>query len=212
MQHGPILVANNLFLSHKAFTMNSQGIAFVHNLVAGRITSDHGDKRVTPFQRAHSTAPGGMYAANEGDSGDDRFYNNLFAAPCNLQVMDNSALPCFAAGNVFTRGTQPSKFDAAPVLAADFNPGVTLTQKTDGWYLTLAEDNAWRAEAKGKRVTTKLLGRAKVSGCAYENTDGSRWRSNTDYLGEKRKGKNPSPGPFEKVTAGRQEIKVWPLP
>ncbi|HTA30069.1 MAG TPA: right-handed parallel beta-helix repeat-containing protein, partial [Candidatus Cybelea sp.] len=64
MQHGPIFVANNLLLSHKAFTMNSQGIAFVHNLIAGQIVSDHGDMRVTPFQLAHSTALDGMYPAH----------------------------------------------------------------------------------------------------------------------------------------------------
>lgn len=211
MQHGPILVANNLLLSHKAFVMNSQGIAFVQNLIAGRIASDHGDTRVTPFQLAHRTAPGGMYPANQGDSGDDRFYNNLFVAPCNLGVMDNAALPCFAAGNVFTEGARPSKFDADPVLATNFDPGVTLTQKPDGWYLRLAEDDAWRAEAKCKLVTTRLLGRAKVSGCAYENADGSPLRVNADYFGGKRNGKNPFPGPFEISGGETQTFKVWPL-
>ncbi len=151
-----------------------------------------------------------MYPANEGDSGDDRFYNNIFTAPCNLHVMDNSALPCFAAGNVFTEGTQPSKFDTDPVLAPDFNAGVALIQKAGSWYLTLAEDNVWRNEAKCKLVTTKLLGKTEISGCAYENADGSQLRINTDYFGEKRKGKNLFPGPFEKVATGPQEIKVWP--
>jgi alpha-L-arabinofuranosidase len=212
MQHGPILVANNLFLSRHAFSMNSQGIAFVHNLVAGPISSDHGDRRVTPFQQAHTTALGGMYPAASGDSGDDRFYNNLFAETCNLQVMNNSALPCFAAGNVFTKGAQASKFDTAPVLATNFDADVALTQKADGWYLTLAEDKAWRDEAKRQLVTTALLGKAKVSGCAYDNHDGSPVKIDTDYFGRPRNEKNPFPGPFEDVSGGKQEIKVWPLP
>ena len=208
MQHGPILVANNLFLSRRA-TVNSEGIAFVHNLFAGTIANDRHDKRITPFQAGHSTEIAGMYPDANGDSGDHRFYNNLFVSPANLHSMDNSMLPCFAAGNVFTGGAPPSKFDADPVFAPDFDAGVKLTEKADGWYLTLAENEAWRSEAKGKLVTTKLLGRTKVTDCAYENPDGSRLRVNTDYFGEHRNKKDPFPGPFEKVASG--EIKVWPL-
>jgi len=211
MQHGPLLVANNLFLSKRS-AVNSEGIAFVHNLIAGTIGNDLRDKRITPFQMAHSTEIAALYPDANGDSGDHRFYNNLFVGPCNQDSMDDSMLPCFAAGNVFTKGARPSKFDIAPVLVPNFDAGVTLAQKADGWYLSLAEDNAWRSEAKCKLVTTKLLGRAKVSGCAYENADGSRLRINADYFGEKRKEKNPFPGPFEKAAVGPQEIKVWPLP
>ena len=212
MQHGPILVANNLLLSHgRAFGMNSQGIAFVHNLIAGPIASYHGDTRVTPFHRAHSTELGGMYPANEGDSGDDRFYNNLFAGTCNLQVMDQSALPCFAAGNVFTQGTQPSKFDTDALLKPNFDAGVTLTKKSDGWYLTLAENPAWRDEAKRQLVTTALLGRAKVPNCAYDNRDGSPVKIGSDYFGHKRDAANPFPGPFENPTGAKRAVKVWPV-
>ena len=211
MQHGPILVANNLFLSKRA-AVNSEGVAFVHNLFTGTIGNGLHDKRVTPFQRAHSTKIAGMYPDANGDSGDHRFYNNLFVGPCNQHSMDTSTLPCFAAGNVFAEGARPSKFDINPVLATNVKAGVTLTQKADGWYLTLTEESVWRREAKCKLVTTRLLGRAKVSHCAYQNADGSAVRIKTDYFGEKRNRKNPFPGPFEKVAAGRQEIKVWPLP
>jgi alpha-L-arabinofuranosidase len=210
MQHGPILVANNLFLSKRS-ALNSQGVAFVHNLIAGTISNDRHDKRSTPFQSPHSTEIAGLYPATNGDSGNHRFYNNLFVVPCNQHSMDGSMLPCIAAGNVFTKGAQPSKFDAAPVLATNFESSVALTQKADGWYLTLAEDNTWRSEAKCKLVTTKLLGRAKVSGCTYENADGSPLRINTDYFGKKRKEKHPFPGPFETISNGKQEIKVWPV-
>ncbi|HEV2328658.1 MAG TPA: right-handed parallel beta-helix repeat-containing protein [Verrucomicrobiae bacterium] len=234
MQHGPILVANNLFLSKRA-TVNSEGVAFVQNLMAGTIANGRHDKRVTPFQVAHSTEIAGMYPDGNGDSGDHRFYNNLFVASCDQHSMDGSMLRCFAAGNVFTRATQPSKFDSYPLVTPlltpraqgeassfsrfdrhsliepDFDPVIKLVQKSGDWYLTINEDNAWRNEAKCKLVTTKLLGNAKVSRCAYENADGSRIRVNTDYFGEKRNEKKPFPGPFETISAGPQEIKVWPL-
>ena len=128
MQHGPILVANNLFLSkRRSFELNSQGIAFAHNLILGTLATYRGDTRVTPFHQAHKTAIAGMHADSaQNDSGDCRFYNNLFVAPSQLEAMDKSALPCFAAGNVFTKGTQPSKFDAAPLVRPEFDAGVKL--------------------------------------------------------------------------------------
>lgn len=212
MQHGPILVANNLFLSkHVAFGMNSQGIAFAHNLIAGTIVSYRHDTRVTPFQSAHSTGLAGMYPAAKGDSGDHHFYNNLFVAPCNLHPLDNAALPCFYGGNVFTKGAQPAYSDPDTVLKPDFDAGVKLEQQANGWYLTLTEAKAWRDEAKRQLVTTKLLGKTKVSSCAYENADGSPLCVITDYFGIKRSGRNPSPGPFEKITDGQHRIKVWPV-
>ncbi len=168
MQHGPILVANNLFLSqHRSFALNSQGIAFAHNLIAGPISNYRSDTRVTPFHRAHSTELAGMYAAAKGDSGDHRFYNNLFVAPCDLHALDNSALPCFAAGNVFTQGSQASKFDADALLKPEFDAGVKLTKRPDGWYLTIAEDKTWRDELKRKLVTTELLGKASIPNLPY---------------------------------------------
>ena len=132
MQHGPILVANNLFLSKRhAFDLNSQGIAFAHNLILGTIGNDRGDTRATPFHQAHATELAGLHAdSSQTDSGDHRFYNNLFVAPCSLQVMDNSALPCFGAGNVFTKGSQSSKFDVDALRKPDFNPGVNAGAKS----------------------------------------------------------------------------------
>ncbi len=210
MQHGPILVANNLFLSgHKAFELNSQGVAFVHNLIAGPVHGHRGDTRSTPFHPAHSTELAGLYGAAKGDSGDHRFYNNLFVAPCNLHAMDNSVLPCFAAGNVFTKGSQASKFDTKALLKPEFDAGVKLTEKPDGWYLTITEDKAWRDGAKRSLVTTDLLGKAKVPDCAYENADGSPLKINTDYFGKPRDEKNPTPGPFENPGDGEVTLKVW---
>ena len=212
MQHGPILLANNLLLSKRmSFALNSQGIAFVHNLIAGPVRNYRGDARKTPFQSAHDTALAGIYQASAGDSGDDRFYNNLCIGACNLPVFDATALPCFAGGNVFTKGASAVKWDAGALVAPEFAAGGMLSLRADGWYLALAEDNAWRTEAKGRLVTTDLLGRAKVSGCAYENADGSPVRVDTDYFGRARDGEHPFPGPFEMVRDGVQVIKVWPL-
>jgi hypothetical protein len=212
MQHGPILFANNLLLSpHRSFAFNAQGIAAVHNLVAGPVEIMRGDTRSTPYQPAHGTEIAGLYAAATGDSGDDRFYNNVFVAPGGLAALNRAVLPCFAAGNVFTKGTQASKFDTDPLLLPDFNPGLKLEQKADGWYLTITEDPAWRAAAKGPAVTTELLGQAKVPGCRFENRDGTPINIGTDYFGKPRDAAHPMPGPFEDPGAGEHQLKVWPV-
>lgn len=210
MQHGPILVANNLLLSRTAISLDSEGIAFAQNLIAGAVLSRVGDGRTTPFQLPHNTALAGMHPSTNGDSGDHRFYNNLFVAPGDLKVINNSRLPCFAAGNVFTKGTQPSKFETNPLVLPDFATEVKLEQRADGWYLTFVADKSWRERAKGKFVTTDLLGKAKVTGCACENPDGSPVKITTDYFGKKRDKNNPFTGPFENAWKS-EAVKVWPI-
>ena len=210
MQHGPLLVANNLLLSRKAIELDSEGIAFAHNLIAGEVHARLGDDRTTPVQPAHDTVIAVMHPSVKGDSGDHRFYNNLVAAPGDLKVISGSMLPCFAAGNVFTKGTQPSKFDSSPPVLPEVDPGIRLEQKSDGWYLTLATDPAWRATAACKPVTTGLLGEAKITACAYDHPDASPLTITDDYCGHPRPASHPFPGPFENVPDGGM-LKVWPL-
>jgi alpha-N-arabinofuranosidase len=170
----------------------------------------YGDTRSTPYLFAHSTEFAGLYSAAKGDSGDHRFYNNLFVGPCDLHAMDESALPCFAAGNVFANGAQASKFDTHAPGTSSLDTGVKLTREPDGWYLELIVDKEWSNEAKRELVTTALLGRTKVSSCLYENPDGTPLRINTDYFGRKRDEQNPFPGPFELSEGGQKKLKVWP--
>jgi alpha-N-arabinofuranosidase len=210
MQHGPLLLANNLFLTPKqSLWFNSKGIAVAHNLIAGPLSSTPYDGRNTPFHLAHSTEIAGLHDA---PSGDHRFYNNLFVAPGSDRELDHSRLECWAGGNVFTKGAPPSKFDQEALLEPDFDPGLALAEKADGWYLELALDGAWAAKQPRRLVTTKLLGHAKIPGLPYENPDGSPLRLDTDYFGRPRDPKNPFPGPFEVTTSGKRTLKVFAPP
>ena len=120
-----------------------------------------------------------------------------------------SLLPCFAAGNVFTRGSKPSKFDVDALLKPEFDACVKITEKADGWYLTIAQDKGWRNEVERKLVTTELLGKAKVPDCAFENPDGTPLKVNADFFGKPRNAANPTPGPFENPGDGKLTLKVW---
>jgi alpha-N-arabinofuranosidase len=211
MQHGPMLISNNLLLSRTAMTVNAVGMAFAHNLIVGRIRSMAGDNRTTPFLNAHETAIAGMHPCPDGHSGDHRFYNNIItAAEDRRKPINNTMWPCFAAGNVFPKGATPLKFDTAALVLPEVDAGTKLEQNADGWYLTLNIDDTWREKARCQPVTTDRLGKAKVTGGSYENPDGSPLTITTDYFGHKRNPENPFPGPLENPTSG-QSIKVWPV-
>lgn len=85
VSHGPTLVDHNLLLSDIAARLSTQGIAFVHNFIAGSFTyvgkgADNRGRRFntdryTPYHVPHSTMIAGFMTILHGDA---RFYNNIF--------------------------------------------------------------------------------------------------------------------------------------
>lgn len=85
VSHGPTLIDNNILLSARALKLACQGIAVVHNLVAGSLAAvgigtDNGAKtlssqRYTPYHFPHRTEVAGFMTFLHGDA---RFYNNVF--------------------------------------------------------------------------------------------------------------------------------------
>lgn len=205
VNHGPYLIANNILLSPKSNLSNSQGGAYAHNLILGKL-SIHYDSRQTPYHKAHTTELAGKRNCPIGDV---RWYNNLLAGTSNLDAFDKAVLPVTAAGNVFAKSAKPSKVDKEALIKADFDLGVKLTQKADGWYLTLSSDPAWATEQPRKLVTSELLGKAVIPDLPFENPDGSPVKIDTDYFGKKRNPANPFPGPFENPISPGTDVKVW---
>jgi alpha-N-arabinofuranosidase len=204
VNHGPFMVDNNILLSGNGILVNSQGAAYVHNLIAGRIRVHVGERRLTPYLKAHSTEVAGLHG---NASGDERYYNNIFVNG-GLAPYDPTKLPVFMAGNVFLNGAKPSKHESKPLVQPKFDPGIKLVEKSDGMYLEITFDKAW-AQQKCQLVTTDLLGKAKTPDLPYEQPDGSAYRIDTDYIGKKRNKANPSPGPFENPGVGKLTLKVW---
>jgi len=85
VSHGPTLVDNNIFLSDRALKLPTQGVAFVHNLIAGSMVAigrgvNNGaltkiSPRYTPYPVPHQTEIAGFMTFLHGDM---RFYNNIF--------------------------------------------------------------------------------------------------------------------------------------
>ena len=207
VDHGPILVDNNLLLSAQSMSSHSQGVAFVHNLFGGTLAVNKYDARVTPFHQPHSTALAGFH---DNPRGDDRYYNNLFAGRADLSQYDDAKLPVWMDGNVFLNGAKPSKFEKTPLVQNDFDPMLKLVQEAGGWYLEMKFEPAWNQERTRQLPTTKLLGRATIPNAAYEQPDGKGIRINTDYFGKLWTGVNISAGPFDNLGQDAK-LNIWPM-
>jgi len=206
VDHGPYLVGNNIFLSNVAISDRSQGGAYVHNLFAGAIKLLRFDRRETPYLKAHSTEIAGFH---NNPLGDDRYYNNIFMHNCDLSNYDTVGLPMHMDGNVYLDGARKSIHDENVIINQAYDPEIKLIDKQGGYYLQFKFDNEWISEDKRKLVTTKLLGKAIISGQPYEKPDGLPIQNDTDYFGNKRNKANPTPGPFEKPGNGLLLLKVW---
>ncbi|MBQ9612456.1 MAG: right-handed parallel beta-helix repeat-containing protein [Lachnospiraceae bacterium] len=85
VSHGPTLVDNNILLSDRSLKLPTQGVAVVHNLIAGAFACvgrgvNNGSltkisPRYTPYHVPHRTEIAGFMTILHGDM---RFYNNLF--------------------------------------------------------------------------------------------------------------------------------------
>ncbi len=222
VDHGPFLVENNLLLSTISVRDVSEGGAYVHNLMAGRIVSQPELSRSTPYHPPHSTALAGLVSVKGGDN---RFYNNIFigagesAAPSartaaqaangyGLWVYDARPAPLQTGGNVYYHGARPYAQEEKPIVEADVDPRVKLLDDGGNLYLHLTLGPAVQ-NASATPVTTGLLGNFKITDLPLENPDGSPWKCDSDYFGKKRNAANPTVGPFENPGSGPLSLKVW---
>jgi alpha-L-arabinofuranosidase len=232
VDHGPMLLSNNILLSKTSLLMNSSGAAFVHNIFGGKMDVINYDSRLTPYHKPHSTF---VAALHDNPGGDIQFINNLFINEGNASQYSKALLPVVFEGNVYNKGSvmatgnkdqkkfgeinsnaqeqmkkykEQSATETNALVADDFDASVKLLLQDNSIYLEIALDKSWLAQ-KRKLVTTETLTKAIVPVLPFENTDGSPLRIDTDYLGHKRNADNPSPGPIEIEISGKQKVKVW---
>ena len=212
VNNGPYMVDNNIFLSEVAIWDWSDGGAYLHNLIAGNIKLNP-SPRLTPYHLPHSTEIAGL---KQSQGGDDRFYNNIFVGGVSerpgffsgLKSYNNVELPMFVDRNVYLNGANPYQKEVN-LLKLDYNPDIQIDEKGDGIYLTMNLDKSI-SKMKNQLVSTELLGSVMIPKQQYENPDGSAIIINTDYFGNKRDKRNPTPGPFENPVTGKLFTqKVW---
>lgn len=210
VDHGPMMVDNNVMLSPVSVRENTDGQAFVGNLMAG-IIENLNDGRYTPYHEPHSTEVKGFFLIRNGGH---RFYNNLFIGGSDgrkygLQVYEKAPRPVIARANRFYGGAQPVAGQEQGEVA-ESRPEVKLEAQGDRLYLTIRGIDAARIKASGIRVDGKMLGLAPVTGLPYELADGTPFAFVRDLSGESRSAEHPSIGPFENITDGIRRC-VWPM-
>jgi len=212
VNHGPFVVDNNLMLSSRSLFDMSEGGAYVHNLITGKIDNWFDMKRLTPHMAAHSTAFAGLTVTQGGDN---RFFNNIFVGQgfpgaatlrtsnpqtsitgFGLWVYDTRDFLMQVGGNVYYYGAQPYSKETNPVTLQSINPNVKVVEEGGQTYIQFNFGPELK-QASTKPVTTVLLGKSKIAGLAFENAAGSPLKIDTDYFGRRRNRSNPTPGPFE---------------
>ena len=227
VNHGPFLVCNNIMLSPMVLLNQSEGGAYVHNLITGRIYTWPEPNRFTPYLFPHSTFVSGIMTILKGD---DRYYNNIFCSDSSadenivgkkalwtkrnksfsfgLSNYEDAKLPVFIASNIYLNSYKSYSKEINCYQNATFNPSIKLEEKGDEVFLYFTADDSFK-KIKTQLIKTEFLGKTKMSGAAFENPDGSALKINTDYFGKKRSMSSPLVGPFEYLPEGEHRIKVW---
>ena len=202
VNHGPVLVDNNIFLSPFGIRNLSTGTAYVHNLVAGKVRFGT-EERTTPVFKPHTTA---KITLSDIPGGDDRYYNNVFAGE-GLEKYEKAKLPVYINGNVYLNGAKPYIKEKNFVEEASFNPKIKLEDENGSLFLYLTCDESV-FNMKNQIVTIDILGKTRISNQYFETTSGYPITMDKDFFGLKRNKKNPVPGPFKNIKPAANKIKI----
>ncbi len=212
VNHGPFIVDNNILLSPSAIRTQSEGGAFVQNLIVGSIKQLAEPNRFTPYFLPHSIDMAGL---NVILGGDDRFLNNIFIgnnpgmiSDYVLEDYNNAKLPVWIEGNVYYNKARPSQKDIDFVNSSNFNPQIELADKGKDVYLKFNLDPAF-FKHKEQLVTSEILGKTIISRQAFNNPDGTPIKFDLDYFGNMRSNQKILAGPFAGLEVEKVDLKIW---
>ena len=216
VNHGPFVVDNNIFLSPYSIRTQSEGGAYVHNLIAGVVYTWSEPNRVTPYFLAHSISIAGLTTIFAGD---DRFYNNIFVGigektstsnklKYGTEGYNSAKLPVWISGNIYYNGAKQYEKEKNFVESSAFNPEIKLSEDGKDVNLSLSFDKDYY-NSKGAIINSDLLGFAKIPKARFENADGTDIIFDKDFFGNKRSSENIAPGPFTDLARGMLVLKVW---
>ncbi len=198
VNHGPFVIDNNLMLSAISLTNWSQGGAYVHNLIAGRIRSTAEPNRETPWHPPHDTAIAGIASIRGGG---EIFLNNLIVDADGFErtlATDRDALTgswtLDPATNYFPVHPQESPVHPIRFAANRLLSGRPRFEEREGrWILSLGQAE----RGTGWPVDSECLGSCDTNGCRFEDFNGTPLRIDGDFFGAPRSPSSPRIGPFE---------------
>ena len=239
VNHGPMVVDNNIMLSEISILNASQGTAYVHNLITGKIIIRKVSNRYTPYHFSHSTSVKGLMTILTGD---DRYYNNIltsnhqtkpYKGPASDKI--HNGLDAYdgypLSSDYWYKGKRPDDFakHKLPVYINSnlyFNKAKPFDRELDNFenrefvpkisiekkknsFYLNFEIDDSFKKVKTSLVNTNILGTAFQSEAAFENKDASPIVLDTDILNNKRNVLNPIVGPFEKIKKGKNYFKIF---
>ncbi len=176
VSHGPTLIDNNILLSARALHFAAQGIAVVHNLIAGGLVgagmgTDNGSKslsspRYTPYHVQHRTEVAGFMTFLHGDL---RFFNNIFVQqpvhPMLVTLMDIMKDNEWEDGNIEV-GTFPYHgYPTVPEWEKEFEGYCGMgSEPSDRYYMHLPIQTGGNVFANGAKPWEKETNFAEVNG------------------------------------------------
>lgn len=208
VDHGPVLIDNNLFLSpEQAQIKLSQGAAFINNLIAWKVWKmGEEDGRKTPFLYPHRTEIAGFHPCISGNA---VFRNNIFTR-VDMSEYNQAVLPMKVADNLYFGEARPSRFDEKAYVDTIHSLNIEVEEKADGWYLSMTLPEM--RNRKCPVLSSGDLGKATIPGQTYNEEGEKKVRLHIDYLGQPRKGRKTFAGPFAKsLVVGENRIKVYPI-
>ena len=239
VNHGPMVVDNNIMLSEISILNASQGTAYAHNLITGKIIIRKVSNRYTPYHFSHSTSVKGLMTILTGD---DRYYNNIltsnhqtkpYKGPASDKI--HNGLDAYdgypLSSDYWYKGKRPDDFakHKLPVYINSnlyFNKAKPFDRELDNFenrefvpkisiekkknsFYLNFEIDDSFKKVKTLLVNTNILGTAFQSEAAFENKDASPIVLDTDILNNKRNVLNPIVGPFEKIKKGKNYFKIF---
>ncbi len=223
VNHGPFIVDNNFFLSRQSIIEQSEGGAYVHNWIGGKVCSQQRDGRHTPVLKSHDTT---IVRIDVITGGHSVWANNVFSSPpqddsdsSDLQAWswrhglgDLATFPSMRLmGNLYGQGVSPLPQEDGS-MQLDI-PIRCKFQTTDDGESVLSFEPLLSSVAKFETtlITSRLLGRVEVAaGARFENPDGSALSVDRDYFQQKRNLNRPTPGPVEATANMAKSIVIWP--
>jgi len=198
MNHGPILVDNNVLIG-QSIRSNSEATVFAHNLFVDcgyEYNPDTG--RRSQYYEPHTTKGAGR---KSGTAQDDKWYNNIFVRMGLDRVKTASGYE--SDYNIFLEGAKKSSFGDKNSVVDPYVTGLTVKDHPLGATITFSM-NETPFSVKGPWVSAKLVGVFPTVGQTIEDRYGHPIKVDTDINGKKLT--QPTAGPLTDLKQGLNTI------
>jgi len=236
VSHGPTLVDYNILGSKYSLCNDAQGVAYIHNLFAGKFEMRFSTDRSTPYHLPHSTKVSGFSATFGGD---DRYYQNIFIGgqtnelvgtayyedyptsleefieavdakqPCDHREFFDQKQPLYIADNVYLNGAKANTEENDKLDMSDFNAAFSIEEDGEKVYLNITMPEGFEA-FKSAPHNTNTLGRVRIVGVDFEDPSGGYLELDSDFLDGDALDLSVS-GPLADLKDGVNRICVWDI-